>query len=134
MPIGRIINLVHLSQQTYQPTSRLIAGHNEKGYGTIQGSYGQQLYFSHDAVPDRHGFDNLRRGQFVEYTVDPTSRFSANSVIATIDEVDQRQFVDFAETDVTSFPHVARTFRRPIQARSVPQHPLDGYPQSSRVH
>jgi cold shock CspA family protein len=82
MPTGKIIKLVHLSQQTYQPTSRLIASHNDKGYGTILGEDGRELYFSHDAVPTRRGFDDLHQGQSVEYSVDPTSRSCASSVNA----------------------------------------------------
>ena len=50
MPIGMINKLVHLSQQTYQPNSKLIAGHNDKGYGTIEDEGGREVYFLHDAV------------------------------------------------------------------------------------
>jgi cold shock CspA family protein len=70
MPIGMINKLVHLSQQTYQPNSRLIPGHNDKGYGTIHDDIGREVYFLHDAVPGIHGFDDLRRGQTVEYTLE----------------------------------------------------------------
>ena len=59
MPIGMIHKLVHLSQQTYQPNSKLIPGHNDKGYGTIDDGGGREVYFSHDAVPGIHGFDDL---------------------------------------------------------------------------
>ena len=43
MPIGMINKLVHLSQQTYQPNSRLIPGHNDKGYGTIDDDIGRDV-------------------------------------------------------------------------------------------
>jgi cold shock CspA family protein len=80
MPIGKINKLVHLSQQTYQPNSRLIPGHNDKGYDV-----GREVYFLHDAVPGIHGFDDLRRGQKVEYTLEdgPTLRASFVSERAT---------------------------------------------------
>ena len=67
MPIGKIKKLVHLSQQTYQPNSKLIPGHNDKGYGTIDDEAGREVYFAHDAVPGSRGFDDLYRGQTVEY-------------------------------------------------------------------
>ena len=61
MPIGKINKLVHLSQQTYQPNSKLIPGHNDKGYGTIDDEAGREVYFAHDAVPGSRGFDDLYR-------------------------------------------------------------------------
>jgi cold shock CspA family protein len=70
MPTGKIHKLVHLSQQTYQPNSKLIPGHNDKGYGTIDDGGGREVYFSHDVVPGIHGFDDLRRGQKVKYTLE----------------------------------------------------------------
>jgi hypothetical protein len=66
MPIGKIHKLVHLSQQTYQPNSKLVPGHNDKGYGTIDDGVGREVYFRHDAIPGIHGFDELYRGQTVE--------------------------------------------------------------------
>jgi cold shock protein len=41
----------------------------EKGFGFIQTSGGQDVFFHHSTVSDQ-GFDNLREGQSVEYTVD----------------------------------------------------------------
>jgi cold shock CspA family protein len=84
MLIGRIHKLVHLSQQTCQPNSRLIPGHNDKGYGTIDGGGGREVYFLHDAVPGIHGFDNLRRGQKVEYTLDDGPSLRAKTVVEII--------------------------------------------------
>ena len=80
MPIGMINKLVHLSQQTYQPNSRLIPGHNDKGYGTISDEIGRDVYFLHDAVPGIHGFDDLRRGQSVEYTLEDGPQLRASFV------------------------------------------------------
>jgi cold shock CspA family protein len=80
MPIGKINKLVHLSQQTYQPNSKLIPGHNDKGYGTIDDEVGREVYFLHDAVPGIRGFDDLRRGQTVEYTLENGPYLRASSV------------------------------------------------------
>ena len=80
MPIGMINKLVHLSQQTYQPNSRLIPGHNDKGYGTIDDDIGGEVYFLHHAVPGIHGFDDLRRGQSVEYTLEDGPQLRASFV------------------------------------------------------
>ncbi len=80
MLIGKIHKLVHLSQQTYQPNSRLVPGHNDKGYGTIDNGSGGEVYFLHDAVPGIHGFDDLRRGQTVEYTLESGPNLRANFV------------------------------------------------------
>lgn len=83
MPFGLIHRLVHLSQQTYQPNSRLIRDHNDKGYGTIDNGSGREVYFAHDAVSGRHGFDDLRRGQTVEYTLESGDHPAADFVGAT---------------------------------------------------
>jgi cold shock CspA family protein len=80
MPIGTINKLVHLSQQTYQPNSKLIPGHNDKGYGTIDDDNGREVYFSHDAVPGSRGFDDLHRGQTVEYALENGEHPRANVV------------------------------------------------------
>ncbi len=128
MPTGKIIKLVHLSQQTNQPTSRLIPRHNDTGYGTIRDEDGHEVYFSHDAVPGRHGFDDLRRGQSVEYTLDSESNASAQLVDATNDPANcQIPTPDVDEGDETRFGHVARTFQRPTQPTAITYHPLDGY-------
>ena len=84
MPIGTVNKLVHLSQQTYQPNSRLVPGHNDKGYGTINDDVGREVYFLHDAVPGIHGFDDLRRGQSVEYTLEDGPYLRASVVSATL--------------------------------------------------
>ncbi len=70
MLTGRIKTLVHLGQQTPVPATRLVAGRNDKGYGIIAGDDGQEVYFSQEIVKGLHGFDNLRRGQRLEYTLD----------------------------------------------------------------
>ena len=84
MLIGRIDKLVHLSQQTYQPNSKLVPGHNDKGYGTIDDERGREVYFSHDVVPGIHGFDDLRRGQKVEYILEEGPYQRAKSVCELI--------------------------------------------------
>lgn len=70
MLIGRIIRLVHLSQQTHVPSTRLVAGRNDKGYGIIQDDDGREVYFSHEIIEGLHGFDDLRTGQQLAYTLD----------------------------------------------------------------
>jgi cold shock CspA family protein len=86
--IGKIIDLVHLSQQTHLPGARLVSGHNDKGYGdkgygVISGDDGQEVYFSHEIIAGLHGFDSLRRGQRLEYTLDePFLRAATASLIA----------------------------------------------------
>jgi cold shock CspA family protein len=83
MLIGRINKLVHLSQQTYQPNSKLIPSHNDKGYGTLDDDRGREIYFAHDAVPGIRGFDDLRRGQTVEYTLEDSPHLRASFVSET---------------------------------------------------
>jgi cold shock CspA family protein len=70
MPTGRIKTLVHLSQQTHIPSTRLVAGRNDKGYGIIEDDDGREVYFSHEIIEGLHGFDNLRQGQRLEFTLD----------------------------------------------------------------
>lgn len=70
MLTGRIKTLVHLCQQTHATAARLVAGRNDKGYGIIAGDDGQEVYFSHEMIVGLHGFDNLRRGQRLDYTLD----------------------------------------------------------------
>jgi cold shock CspA family protein len=80
MPTGRLKRLVHLSQQTHLPNTRLVPGHNDKGYGIIEGSDGQEVYFSHEAIEGLHGFDDLRQGQALEYTLENAPYLRAASV------------------------------------------------------
>jgi len=130
MLIGRVIKLVHLSQQTYQPTSRLISGHNDKGYGTIRAVCGRDVYFSHDAVPGRHGFDDLRPGQSVDFTLESDSQSSAKLVTASATPADGRDPTVTNEfCDGIHFRHIVRTYRRPLQTSSITHHALDGYPR-----
>jgi hypothetical protein len=83
MPIGKLIKLVHLSQQTYQPNTRLVPDRNDKGFGIIEDDAGRQIYFSHEIVAGLHGFDNLRRGQLLEYTLEDAPYLRAASVAVT---------------------------------------------------
>jgi cold shock CspA family protein len=86
MSLGKIKRLVHLSQQAYLPNTRLVPGHNDKGYGVIEDENGREVYFSHETVAGRHGFDDLRQGQQLEYTLEsaPYLRASSVSVATTI--------------------------------------------------
>ena len=70
MPTGKLKTLVHLSQQRHLPNTRLISDRNDKGYGFIDGNDGPDVYFSHDVVKNRFGFDDLRKGQLLEYTLE----------------------------------------------------------------
>ena len=82
MPTGKLVKLVHLSQQTNAPNSRLIPGRNDKGYGVIEDVEGREIYFSHEMVPHLHGFDDLRKGQQVEFTLEDEGFLRATSVWA----------------------------------------------------
>ena len=80
MPIGTIKKLVHLSQQAHLPNTRLVRDHNDKGYGVIEDEDGCDVYFPHEVVEGRRGFDDLRRGQTVEYTLENAPYVRAESV------------------------------------------------------
>jgi cold shock CspA family protein len=80
MPTGRIKTLVHLSQQTYVPGTRLAADHNDKGYGFIEDDDGREVFFSHELVSGLRGFDNLRRGQHLDYILEDAPYLRAASV------------------------------------------------------
>ena len=77
---GKLMKLVHLSQQSYSPNSRLVPDRNEKGYGIIEDGDGREVYFSHDLVAGRRGFDDLRRGQMLDYTLEDAPYLRAASV------------------------------------------------------
>ena len=80
MPTGRLIKLVHLSQQRYMPNTRLVPDRNDKGYGIIEDAEGREVYFAHDVVENRFGFDDLRKGQQLEYTLENAPYLRAASV------------------------------------------------------
>lgn len=80
MPTGNLKKLVHLSQQRFQPTSRLVPDRNDKGYGIIEDADGHDVYFSHEVVENRFGFDDLRKGQRLEYTLENAPYLRADSV------------------------------------------------------
>jgi cold shock CspA family protein len=85
MLIGTIKKLVHLSQQTHVPSTRLVAGRNDKGYGILEGEDGREVYFSHEIIAGLRGFDNLRRGQRLEYTLEePFLRAATASLVAAV--------------------------------------------------
>ena len=80
MVTGKIKKLVHLSQQTHLPNTRLVKDHNDKGYGLIESEDGRDVYFPHQVVENRCGFDDLRCGQMVEYTLEAAPYLRAKSV------------------------------------------------------
>jgi len=80
MPTGKLIKLVHLSQQRCVPSARLVPDHNDKGYGIIEDAEGRDVYFSHEVVENRHGFDALRKGQQLEYALENAPYLRAASV------------------------------------------------------
>jgi cold shock CspA family protein len=80
MPFGRIKNLVHLSQQSFLPSARLVPDHNDQGYGIIEDDTGREVYFSADSVESRTGFDHLHAGQRLEYTLEDAPYLRAKSV------------------------------------------------------
>jgi cold shock CspA family protein len=85
MLTGKLKTLVHLSQQTYVPNTRLVPDHNDKGYGIIEDAEGRDVYFSHEVVDSRYGFDDLRQGQQLEYTLENAPYLRAASVRVTTD-------------------------------------------------
>ena len=80
MLTGMLIKLVHLSQQRYMPNTRLVPDRNDKGYGIIEDANGREVYFSHEVVENRHGFEDLRKGQQLEYTLENAPYLRAATV------------------------------------------------------
>jgi cold shock CspA family protein len=80
MPTGKLVKLVHLSLQRCVLNTRLVPDHNDKGYGIIESAEGQDVYFSHEIVENRFGFDDLRKGQQLEYTLENGPYLRAASV------------------------------------------------------
>jgi cold shock CspA family protein len=80
MPTGKLIKLVHLSQQPCVLATRLVPDHNDKGYGVIEDAEGREVYFSHEVVENRFGFDDLRKGQPLEYTLENAPYLRASAV------------------------------------------------------
>jgi cold shock CspA family protein len=50
------------------------------GYGLIEAEDGRDVYFPHEVVEGRRGFDDLSRGQVVEYTLENGPYLRANLV------------------------------------------------------
>jgi len=90
MPTGKLIKLVHLSQQRCVLSARLVPDHNDKGYGIIEDAEGHDVYFSHDVVENRFGFDDLCTGQQLEYTLENAPYLRALSVRAAPAAVEQK--------------------------------------------
>jgi cold shock CspA family protein len=77
---GKIKQLVHLTRQTHVCNAGLVSGHNEHGYGLIEDEDQHDIYFSYEAVAGQSGFDDLRQGQPVEYTLEDGPYLRAASV------------------------------------------------------
>jgi cold shock CspA family protein len=84
MPTGRIKRVVHLSQQRFLPNTRLVPDHNDKGYGVIEARDGQEVFFPHEAVQGRSGFEDVRNNQMVEYTLEVAPYLRAKLVTLPI--------------------------------------------------
>jgi hypothetical protein len=69
MLTGRIIQLVRLPQSPVR-SGLPVSGHNDGSYGILRDEAGREVFFSHRLVEGLHGFDDLRRGEFVEFTLD----------------------------------------------------------------
>ena len=80
MPTGKLIKLVHLSQQRCVLSARLVTDRNDKGYGIIEDAEGREVFFPHEVVENRFGFDDLRKGQQLEYTLEDAPYLRATSV------------------------------------------------------
>jgi cold shock CspA family protein len=80
MPVGTLVRIVHLSQQRCVLSTRLVPDHNDKGYGIIENADGREVYFSHEVVENQFGFDDLRKGQQLEYTLENAPYLRAASV------------------------------------------------------
>lgn len=80
MPTGKLIRLVHLSQQRCVLSTRLVPDRNDKGYGVIEDADGREVYFPHEVVENQFGFDDLRQGQQLEYTLEKAPYLRAASV------------------------------------------------------
>jgi cold shock CspA family protein len=80
MSTGNIKQLVHLTQQTRLLNAGLVSGHNEHGYGLIEDEGHREVYFSYEAVEGQAGFDDLRQGQQVEFTLEQAPYLRAESV------------------------------------------------------
>lgn len=80
MPLGKLKKLVHLSQQKTVDNACLVPSHNDKGYGILVGIDGREVYFSHEVVRSRFGFDDLRVGQSVEFELEVATYLRASSV------------------------------------------------------
>ena len=78
MALGILKKMVHLSQQRGQPGTRLVADHNDVGYGIIEDAEGREVYVSHESVDSRNGFYDLRPGQQLEYTVEKAAYLRAS--------------------------------------------------------
>jgi cold shock CspA family protein len=57
-----------------------VPDHNDKGYGVIEADDGQEVFFPHEAVESRSGFEDVRQDQIVEYRLEAAPYLRANWV------------------------------------------------------
>lgn len=95
MPTGKLIRLVHLSQQRCVLNTRLVPDHNDKGYGVIAAADGGQIYFSHEVVESRFGFDRLHEGQRLDYTLESGPFLRAVAVCEAKETTEIKTPIDF---------------------------------------
>jgi cold shock CspA family protein len=95
MPTGKLLRLVHLSQQPCVLNTRLVPDHNDKGYGVIQNADGGQVYFSHEAVESRFGFDRLQEGQRLYYTLESGPFLRAVAVCEAKENTEVKARIEF---------------------------------------
>lgn len=81
--VGQIIKLVFLRKPSHRsgpprPGARLVAGDigspvagdNQCSYGVLRDDAGREVFFAPELLAGTQGFDDLHRGQFVEFTFD----------------------------------------------------------------
>ncbi len=87
MLTGKIIQLVNELQPPSLGGVRLVHESSDRSYGVLRDDIGREVFFSHQLVPGLHGFDDLRSGQVVEFTLDDP--FLRAASISTLDTFQQ---------------------------------------------
>lgn len=70
MLTGEIIQLIHFAPPAPLFGARPGPEHHDGGYGVLRDNAGREVFFAPDVVAGPQGFDDLRRGQSVEFTLD----------------------------------------------------------------
>ena len=87
MLTGKIIQLVNESQESLLGDMPFVSKQYDRSYGVLRDDAGREVFFSHNLVAGLHGFDDLRRGQLVEFTLDDP--FLRAASINTLDNFQQ---------------------------------------------